>query len=118
MWILVFQRLLIDFFIDIFYFPVWWYSAGAKRALIGCWHLIREANISMAPGLWLKNIFVPMFGQRDWQGRIMSFFMRLVNVIGRGIALFIWSASVFALFFIWLGFPIFLSMKLLQSLGL
>lgn len=46
---------------------------------------------SMAVGVWVKNIFVPMFGQRDWQSRIISFVMRVVNIIGRSFAGLIWG---------------------------
>lgn len=69
----------------------------------------------MAPGLWLKNIFVPMYGQTDWQGRIMSFFMRFVNVVGRGIGLAIYSVVIILLFFLWLAFPLFLLSMILVS---
>jgi hypothetical protein len=101
----LFSKLFIQFFLDIFYFPVWWYSTGAKQAFLGCMSFIGEANANLAPGLWLKNIFVPMFGQTDLQGRLTSFFMRLINVIGRGIGLIIWIFVVWILFLFWLAFP-------------
>ncbi len=106
MWVLIFQRLFIDALIDIFYFPLWWYSGGAKHALIWCLNLLKYGNQMFAPGLWLQNIFVPMYGQYDWQGRLISFFMRLVQVIVRTFALFIWMWVSVALFFLWLGLPI------------
>ncbi len=114
----VFPKLVIQFFIDIFYFPVWWYSVGAKRAFLACTGLIGEANSNLAPGLWLKNIFVPMFGQTDWQGRITSFFMRLVNVIGRSIGLLIWSTVVWILFFAWLLLPAFVVFEIVSNIFL
>jgi len=107
MWLLIFQRMVIEFFLDVFYFPVWWYTKGAKRVFFGCVHMVQDANARMAPGLWLKNIFVPMFGQYDWQGRIVSFLVRLANVIVRGIGLFLWLWVVVLLFFLWVVFPIF-----------
>src|SRR3989339_998407 len=107
MWILVAQRILLEFVVDIIYFPIWWFTAGARHALLFCVGLVQEANAMLAPGLWLKNIMVPMFGQWDWQGRIMSFFMRLVNVIIRTILLFLWIILVFILFILWLAVPAF-----------
>lgn len=83
--------------------------------LLRCIDLVKDGNENFSPGLWLKNIFVPMFGQTDWQGRIMSFFMRLVNVIGRSIALFIWIFIIFCLFFLWVLFPLFVLFQTLQS---
>ncbi len=116
MWILVFQRILLDFILDLLYFPLWWYTGGAKRAIVGCYNLWQDANQYMAPGLWLKNIFVPMFGQRDWQGRLMSFFIRLFNVIFRAICLLIWTGVVAVLFLLWIIFPVFVAFMFLKSL--
>ncbi len=116
MFLLIAQRILLDIVWDIVYFPIWWYSAGAKKILLGCFRMIAEYNRSLAPGLWLKNIFVPMYGQYDWQGRLMSFFMRLVNIIGRSIALLICTSIILALFFVWLAFPLILSYVLVSSL--
>jgi hypothetical protein len=116
MWILVLQRMVLEFLLDIVYFPMWWYTGGAKHAFLFCVGLFKEANSFLAPGLWLKNIFVPMFGQYDWQGRIMSFFMRVVNVIFRAIALIVWSFGICVLFFVWFAFPVFVVYMLVLSL--
>lgn len=115
MWILVVQRITLEFILDIIYFPVWWFTAGARHAFIFCIGLVKEANSMMAPGLWLKNIFVPMFGQWDFQGRLVSFFMRLGNVIIRSIALFIWVIVVIFIFFLWILFPTFIFYMLITS---
>ncbi len=101
----IFIKLVSQFFIDLFYFPIWWYGEGTKRTFLSCLNLIGEANRNLAPGLWFKNLLVPMFGQTDWQGRLMSFFMRLVNGIGRSIGLLIWSLVVWVLFLLWLATP-------------
>lgn len=114
----IFPKLVVQFFIDIFYFPVWWYSLGTKHAFLTCTSLIAEANSNLAPGLWLKNIFVPMFGQTDWQGRITSFFMRLANVIGRSIGLLIWSIVVWILFLAWLVLPAFVAFEIVSNIFL
>ena len=116
MWILVAQRLIIEFVVDLIYFPVWWYTSGVKHAGKFCYNFFQEANMFLAPGLWLKNIFVPMFGQTDLQGRLMSIFMRIVNVIGRSIGLLIWLIITLIMFVIWWLFPVFVVYMLLQSL--
>ncbi|MFA6426995.1 MAG: hypothetical protein WCW16_00910 [Candidatus Magasanikbacteria bacterium] len=115
MWLLVLQRMAFEVVIDILYFPIWWFTAGARHALMFCVNWIREVNGMLAPGLWLKNIFVPMFGQWDWQGRIMSFFMRVMNVIVRTIGLIIWTALMMVVFILWIVFPIFVFYLLLGS---
>lgn len=117
MWLLIVQRLTIEFFLDIFYFPVWWYTAGAKRSLLFSFRVLQSGNQQLAPGLWLKNIFVPMYGQYDWQGRLMSFFMRSVNVVIRGFALLIWIVISFSFFFLWLMLPALTTWLLVLSLS-
>lgn len=56
--------------------------------------------------VWIKNFFVPMYGQHDWTGRIISVFMRFFVLIGRAIALVI-EALLYAVFIvIWALAPI------------
>ncbi len=114
--VLIFQRMLIELVLDIVYFPIWWYTAGARHALLFCVGLVRQGNMQMAPGLWLKNIFVPMFGQYDWQGRIVSFMMRFFNVIFRSIGLFVWTLVCFVLFVLGVIFPMFVIYMLLIAI--
>lgn len=106
MYILILQRLFLESVLDILYFPIWWYTKGAAHALRWCFGLLKQGNASLAPGLWLANLFVPMFGQFDWQGRIVSFLMRLVQIIARAIGLFIWVILCLVLWFCWLALPI------------
>ena len=106
MYLLIFQRLSIEFLLHIMYFPLWWYSAGLVHAFTQAGAMIAIGNGYLSPGLWLKNIFVPMFGQDDWQGRIMSFFMRFMNVIIRSALLFFWMILVAVIFFIWPALPV------------
>lgn len=116
MFILVLQRLALEFLLDFFYFPIWWYTVGAGRAGLFCWRLLQDGNAVLAPGLWLKNIFVPMFGQSDFQGRVISFFMRLANVIGRSLVLFGWLVVVVCLFLLWMIIPVLVSFLFVKSL--
>jgi len=108
MWILVLQRISYDFLIHILYFPVWWYTVGLKRAVLFLWKLVAQGNARLAPGLWLKNIFVPMYGQRDIQGRIASFFIRSVNVVFRAIVLIMWIALCLGLLALWCIIPAYI----------
>lgn len=105
MLILVLQRIFLEAFLDIFYFPLWWFTGGARHALLWCLDLFLSGNRALAPGLWLTHIFTPMYAQRDWQGRIVSFFMRLVQLLARVVALLFWLMFCLALFLIWLILP-------------
>lgn len=44
-----------------------------------------------AVGVWVRNIFTPMFGQYDWQSRMVSFIVRVGNIIVRGFGLLLWT---------------------------
>lgn len=107
MWLMVAQRIIIDFFLHLFYFPIWWYSGGLVHVGKACIRMVQSTNYTLAPGLWLKNIFVPVYGADDWQGRIISFFLRLVNVIVRGFMLLVWIGFVLFLFSLWIVLPLF-----------
>ena len=116
MWIVVLQRMVWELVLDLVYFPLWWYTGGVKHAAIFCFHLFQDGNMNLAPALWLKNMFVPMFGQTDLQGRLTSIFMRLVNFIGRSIGLIVWFFLVLFLFILWLVVPLFVVCMLAMSL--
>lgn len=106
MYLIIFQRLFGEALLDFVYFPVWWYSGGAKQLAIRAWGWAKSGNRTLAPGLWLQNIFVPMFGQTDWQGKIISFFMRAVQVVARSLALVAWIVACLALFLFLVFLPI------------
>ncbi len=91
---------------DIIAFPVWWYTQGVTYTAQKLFSSARRQAAHVAVGLWLKNLFVPMYGQYDWQGRIISFFVRLLQVIFRTIALIIWTIALFFVGIFYLCVPI------------
>jgi hypothetical protein len=106
MLVVVLQRLILEGLFDIIYFPVWWYTRGTLHALRWTVGLFKRGNAVLAPGLWLANLFVPMFGQYDFVGRIISFFMRSFQVFIRSIAMLFWLIICLFLFCIWLVLPV------------
>lgn len=118
MWILVFQRIALEAVLDAFYFPLWWYTKGAYKASQWCAYLFADGNSRLAPMLWLKNIFVPMYGQYDWQGRIISFLMRFAQIIFRSFVLALWLLFCFLLFIVWLILPVLVVSGILNSFKL
>lgn len=117
MFFLVLQRIFLDTILDAMYFPFWWYSLGLARAARFCLSILSWGNRAFAPGLWFKNIFVPMYGQSDWQGRIISFIMRTVQIIARTVALLVWLLLCLFIFLIWLLLPVFVIWGFYNSLG-
>ena len=106
MFVIVLQRLFIEALLDVVYFPIWWYTKGVLHTARTVGHYIELGNETLAPGLWLRNIFVPMFGQYDIAGKISSFFMRLFQIIFRSLALFLWIMVVVALGVVWAAWPV------------
>lgn len=106
MFLLIFPKLAAEFFLDLLYFPLWWYTGGILYVIEACGNLIKSGNRMLAPGLWIRNLFVPMFGQRDLQGRAVSVLIRFGNFVFRSIGLLLWMIVVFFLALIWVLLPL------------
>lgn len=102
----LFRDILLDTLREILYFPAWWYTVGLGKAANFSWQRIKNMETRLGVKIWAKNIFTPMFGQRDIAGVLISFFMRVFQIIGRTLILFLWSILMIALFFVWVGLPI------------
>ena len=116
MFIIVLQRLVVEALLDVFYFPLWWVSFGIKRALLWCVEVFKSGNEWLAPGLWIANLFVPMYGQYDWQGRIISFLMRSAQIIFRLIGITIWLFFCTVLFIVWIVWPLVIVYEIFMTL--
>lgn len=53
--------------------------------------------------IWIRNFFVPMYGQHDLTGRIVSVAMRTVVLCGRGFAFIIEALLCAGIIFIWMA---------------
>lgn len=84
------------------FFPIWWYTRGLVGVLRFAGGSIRNQYISLGLGVWMTNLFVPMYGTTDWAGRIISFFVRFVVIIARGLMLVIWTIIIIAVIVIYL----------------
>lgn len=87
-------------------FPVWWYSTGIVHtvgSLFGVWQGYAR---TLAIGVWMKNLFVPMYGQYSIQGRIISVFMRLVQITFRGFALVLCALLLVVMFGLYVALPV------------
>jgi len=102
---------------DVFYFPVWWYTKGLAKAFRKFQGTLRSANESLGLTIWMKNLFTPMFGQTDWQGRLVSFFMRFFQIIFRSIIFIGWLIFAFIFLIIRIVFPIFVIYMILFNFG-
>ncbi len=96
----LFRDILLDTLREILYFPVWWYTKGLGKAANFSWQKIKNMEIRLGVRIWIANIFTPMFGQRDIAGVLISFFMRVFQIIIRSLALVLWSILMVALFLV------------------
>ncbi|WKZ25179.1 MAG: hypothetical protein QY321_01985 [Patescibacteria group bacterium] len=109
---------LLKLLLDLVYFPFWWYSVGFIKVLVWSKNFIIGKARGLAILVWLKNIFTPMFGQRDWVGMLISFFMRVVQIIARSIMLFFWIIFVLIVICLWLITPIYIVYQIIfQMIG-
>lgn len=90
---------------DILYFPLWWYSRGLVYLTTSLFNFLKNRERSLALFIWVKNIFKPMYAQTDWQGMLISIFMRIVEIIIRSIIMLFWIIIALAGFIIWIFMP-------------
>jgi len=107
-----------DIIFDILAWPVWWYTSGTLKAIKRMGAVISQGNEELGLSVWVKNIFKPMYGQYDWQGRLISFVMRLVQIIFRSIIFVLWIIVAFVGFIVWLVLPLAIIYEILLNLGL
>jgi hypothetical protein len=104
---LLIKYVAIDLVGDFIYFPIWWYTKGFKKNLLFTGLKIQGAQNSLGVSIWAKNLFRPMYGQYDIQGRLISFLMRFFQLIFRSIAFAFAFVFILIIPVVWIVFPIF-----------
>ena len=99
-------RVLAELVRDVLYFPFWWYSRGFLNLLLGVKNFLVNKQKAMALFVWLKNIFRPMYGQYDWQGMLISFLVRSVQIIFRSVFMLFWVIMSLLVIIFWLLLPV------------
>lgn len=102
---------------DIVFFPLWWYSSGLLNVLAGLKEFVSDAEKSLGFFVWAKNLFVPMYGQRDPQGFIISVVIRGVQSVVRGFSLLVVVVFAILILAFWLALPILITHQILFQLG-
>lgn len=99
-------KILAELVEDILYFPLWWYSRGLINLLLGVKDFLINKQKALALLVWLKNIFKPMYGQYDLAGKLISFFVRLVQIIFRSIFMLCWAILAVLAIIFWILLPV------------
>ncbi len=100
------KLLILDYILEILYFPVWWYGVGLQNAFSFFTRGVAEADRNTGFTLLIKNIFKPMFAQYDKQGRIISFVMRLVLIFYKGLLFILMLLFDFITLVFWVLLPV------------
>jgi hypothetical protein len=111
------KSVLWDFFGNIIYFPIWWYTRGLKRVGLFFINFVSSMEMRLAVRIWIVNLFRPMYAVTDIPGRIISFFMRLSMIITRSLALIVIVFVSLILFAVYLVWPLFLVIMILIQFG-
>jgi hypothetical protein len=86
---------------------VWWYGTGGVRALARLRERLREGNEYLGWSVWLKSLFTPMYGQYDAVGRVISFIIRLLQILLSTALMIVWVTASVALYVLYLLLPVF-----------
>ncbi len=97
---------------DFLYWPIWWYSRGLVTASKFSWHSITEQEHALGVSIWIKNILTPMYGQTDWEGRVISLVMRVIQIIIRSVALALWMVAAVIPLIAWITLPVVIILQI------
>jgi len=92
---MVFRLVFTELFGGIASLPVWWYTRGLSSMVAWFRASVRNASETFSLGVWVKNLFVPMYGDNEWSGRVISFGVRFAMIFVRGGAVAAWSFVAF-----------------------
>ena len=110
------SKISVKIILDIAFFPLWWYSTGLLRFLGDVKVFLNERWMIIGAGVWLKNIFTPMYGQSDIVSRLISFVIRLIQVIVRFFIFLIFLVLAMIAVALWIFLPIAIVYLIFQKI--
>lgn len=66
-------------------FPLWWYGDGLLGVLAWMRASLQAEWRALGIGLWVRSLFLPMYGVTDISGRVISVVARLFVILGRAV---------------------------------
>lgn len=100
------SKIIADIVWGVFYFPLWWYGAGLVKFMLTLGNFIADREQETGLLVWLKNIGKPMYGQSDFAGVLISVFIRLIQIMVRGVIMLFWLVLALLFLAVWLTLPI------------
>ena len=110
-------KIFVEFWRDILLFPFWWYSRGLVLVAGILWQFLANREKANALFIWIKNLFRPMYGQTDWQGVMISFFMRIVMIAFKFVVMVFWSLFAMVMLTLWIIAPIFVVYEIIYQIN-
>lgn len=104
---LTFRFIIRDIVWDLLYWPIWWYSFGLIEFVDYILHEISRFEERLGLRIWIANLFRPMYAQYDWQGRLISFFMRFFVILFKAVIFLLWIFLLSILLLLWIAVPLF-----------
>lgn len=101
------QHALFSLIMQFLFFPIWWYTGGAKKILFFAITEISSIFQSFHIPVLVKFIFAPMFGFRDPASRAISICVRIVHFALMLVASAFLSIFWIAVLIVWLVLPPF-----------
>jgi len=101
----VIKDLFLDAFYEVIFFPVWWYSAGLKKALVFCWQQVVNGWQATALPILLAAFFKPMYAEKGFAAYLLSFMVRIWQISWRLVFMIIWLALWLLILILWLVLP-------------
>lgn len=108
----------IDLVGSVVWFPVWWYTKGLQRVVMASVRALQFRIREYGFGIWIRNFFVPMYGQYDFAGRLISVLVRFAVLIGRLVALGVEAAFYGLGMIAWTLAPIAFALLALSSIAI
>lgn len=109
--------LISDFILELFEFPLWWYTVGLRNVLRLIFQSIRRVGVSLSLPILFRFLLTPMFGLRDWVSRIISFGVRIVHFFILFFISICWTLVLVVFLFLWLVLPVVVIYGFLFHLG-
>jgi len=79
----VFKNFILDPIFCLLYFPIWWYSRGLTKFVAFLKRAVEEIACPFVLKILVQNLVKPMYGDYSREGRVISFFMRIIHLSWR-----------------------------------
>jgi hypothetical protein len=97
-------------------FPVWWYSRGLIQTFQWVGRFLRAREEVLGIRMWFASMGKPMYGQHDWQSRVISFVFRVLILIVRILTFLAWIIFVIIAFLLYCVIPFIVVYGLLSNI--